>query len=151
MPTSIYIFPPKKAQNPGLGRRGEGGSRSVRVCKQASACTQVSTGTDEASLLGLQANSWQLLLSPASLYSPLRPGPPFICLVKRPIETHLSVLRFTALVVNSLGAPALPSAAALSVSGCLPPVRSLASSVQAWSQWGEIQEKKKKESNLKVG
>lgn len=90
-------------------------------------------------MLGLQANSWQLLLYPVSLHSPLRPGPPFICLVKKPIETHLSALRFTALVVNSPGAPALPSAAALSVSGCLPLVRSLGSSVQAWPGWGEIQ------------
>lgn len=111
----------------------------MRACKQASPCTQVSTGADEASTLGLQANSWQLLFSPACLHAPLRPGPPFICPVKRPIETHLCALCFTALVVNPLGAPALLSAAALSVSGCLPLVRSLTSSVQAGPRWGESQ------------
>lgn len=68
-------------------------------------CAHVSTGADSASMPGFEANSWQLLLHPTSLLSSPRPGPPFICLVKRPIETHLSALRFTALVVNSLGHP----------------------------------------------
>lgn len=107
----------------------------MRASKHARVLAQASTGADEALTLGLQANSWQLLSSyPASLHSLPRPGPPFICLVKRPIETHLSALRFTALVVNSLGAPALPSAEALSISGCLPLVSSLPSLAQAWAQ-----------------
>lgn len=74
---------------------------------------QVSTGNGR---WGLWANSWQLLLHPASLHSPQGPGPPFICLVKRPIEIHLSPPRFTALVFNSLG--------------CLPYLRS--SPVHVW-------------------